>query len=274
MSVQGDGRPPDRGSFDKATVDRWQVFGGMAGVAALLLSIIGGIQDLVPLSLVAAGVVTLVGVWLLYRWGRRPQQRLARHFALPTAITIVGAATAGLLGGLELRPTPGTALPGGNPSTTTADVAPASDPAAPTGGATTTHVAAAPTTTTAAPVGAGPAEFRSGRVTLTSGYYIDLDSKGESGGVTGDSSSKVDLHYISSLFAEQIAPVATSGSPPSYQDCVSATALNSSIDASAVEQGAAFCLKTTEGRWARVVVVSAEVYQAIEFDLVVWEKQP
>ncbi|MEV1121465.1 hypothetical protein AB0I91_40955 [Actinosynnema sp. NPDC049800] len=106
MAVQGDGSPPDRGTFDKATVDRWQVFGGMAGVAALLLSVVGGIQDQVPLSLVAAGVVTLVGVWLLYRWGRRPRQQLTKHFVVPVLLTVVGAATGGVLGGLDCAPPP------------------------------------------------------------------------------------------------------------------------------------------------------------------------
>src|SRR5688500_12842880 len=141
MAVQGDGAPPDRGTFDKATVDRWQVFGGMAGVAALLLSVVGGIQDQVPLSLVAAGVVTLVGVWLLYRWGRRPRQQLTKHFVVPVLLTVVGAATGGVLGGLELRPTPGTAQPGATTTTTTTSSEAATDDA------TTTRAAAGPTTT-------------------------------------------------------------------------------------------------------------------------------
>ncbi|ONI90268.1 hypothetical protein ALI22I_13205 [Saccharothrix sp. ALI-22-I] len=270
MAVQGDGPSPDRGSFDKTTVDRWQVFGGMAGVAALLLSVVGGIQDQVPLSLVAAGAVTLVGVWLLYRWGRRPRQHLAKHFVVPVLLTVVGAATGGVLGGLELRPTGGTAQPGAT-TTTTGDTAPTFDSVTTAGGTTTTTRAATPTTTAAVPAGTAPSEFRSGRVTLTSGYYIDLDSKGENGGVTDGSSSKTDLQYISGLYADDIAPVA--GAAPGYQDCISATALTDYVDWDKLEESAAFCVKTTEGRWARIVVVSAENYKTLVFDVVVWEKQ-
>ncbi|MFI9012022.1 hypothetical protein ACIGNX_32765 [Actinosynnema sp. NPDC053489] len=269
MSVQGDGTPPDRGSFDKATVDRWQVFGGMAGVAALLLSVIGGIKDLVPLSLVAAGSVTLVGVWLLYRWGRRPRQHLAKHFVVPVVLTVLGAATAGVLGGLGLRPIEGAALPGATTTTTTATTTTTTTTAdAPVAG-TTTRAATGPTTTTAGPVGGAATEFRSGRVTLNYGYYIDLDSKGPNGGVS-DKSSRGDLQYISAINADVIAAVTA---PPSLQDCLAATGLADYIPSEKVQEGSAFCVKTSEGRWARVVVVSVEDYRSLVFDLVVWEKQ-
>ncbi|MER5266860.1 hypothetical protein ABTZ99_32675 [Actinosynnema sp. NPDC002837] len=267
MAVQGDGSPPDRGTFDKATVDRWQVFGGMAGVAALLLSVVGGIQDQVPLSLVAAGVVTLVGVWLLYRWGRRPRQQLTKHFVVPVLLTVVGAATGGVLGGLELRPTPGTAQPGATTTTTTTSSEAATDDA------TTTRAAAGPTTTatSAAPVGTTDGVFRSGPVKLTSGYYIDLDFKGDNGGVTEKDSPKSDLQYISGLYADKIAAVAA---PPSLADCRAATALDTYIDSKAVQEGSAFCVQTSEGRWAGLVVKAVEDYKLLDFDLVVWDKQP
>ncbi|MFE2751289.1 hypothetical protein ACFXGA_04740 [Actinosynnema sp. NPDC059335] len=265
MSVQGDGPSPDRGSFDKATVDRWQVFGGMAGVAALLLSVIGGIQDQVPLSLIAAGVVTLVGVWLLYRWGRRPHQQLTKHFLVPVLLTVVGAATAGLLGGLELRPTAGTAQPGTTTTTTTGSPGTSDTPVATTGAG-----AGQTTTTTAVPAGPTGAEFRSGRVELTAGYYIDFDSLGDNGGVSDKNSSKADMQYISGLYADKIVAVGTAR--PSLADCRAATGLTSSIDSQAVQEGAAFCVQTSEGRWAGLVVVSVEDYKQVVFDLVVWDK--
>ncbi|MFE9749791.1 hypothetical protein ACFYOT_33180 [Saccharothrix saharensis] len=266
MVVQGDGPPPDRGAFDKATVDRWQVFGGMAGVAGLLLSVVGGLKDQVPLSLVAAGAVTLVGVWLLYRWGRRPNQQLTKHFVVPVLLTVVGAATGGVLVGLELRPTGGSAQPATTSTTTT------TSSEAATGDATTTRAASGPTTTatSAVPVGTTDAEFRSGPVRLTSGYYIDLDSKGDNGGVTREDSPKTDLQYISGLYADKIAVVATR---PSLADCRAATALDTYIDSKAVQEGSAFCVQTSEGRWAGLVVKTVEDYKHLEFDLVVWEKQ-
>ncbi|MGW4114478.1 hypothetical protein ACWEFJ_26695 [Actinosynnema sp. NPDC004786] len=265
MSVQGDGPSPGRGSFDKATVDRWQVFGGMAGVAALLLSVIGGIQDQVPLSLIAAGVVTLVGVWLLYRWGRRPDQQLTKHFVVPVLLTVVGAATGGLLGGLELRPAAGTAQPGTTTTTTSESPGASDTPAA------TTGAGAGQTTTTAAvPAGSTGTEFRSGRVELTAGYYIDFDSRGDNGGVTKYDSPKADMQYISGLFADKIVKVETAR--PSLADCRAATGLNGAVESEVVQEGSAFCVQTSEGRWAGLVVVSVEDYKQVVFDLVVWDK--
>lgn len=242
MSVQGDRRPPDRGSFDKATVDRWQVYGGMAGVAALLLSVVGGIQDLVPLSLVAAGVVTLVGVTLLFRWGRRPQRHTITAFVLPVVVTIVGAATAGLLGGLEL----GTEV------------------VEPSG------VVDARTSTTNPPGGA-QGERRSGHVSLTSNYHIDLDTTtAPNAGVTREGTRDTDLHFILSVFTAK--DVARVPGPPSYQDCVSATGLRNGIDDGELEKGAAFCVQTTEGRWAGLTITEVGS-DSLEFDLVVWEQR-
>ncbi|MFD1149512.1 hypothetical protein [Saccharothrix hoggarensis] len=270
MSVQGDGTPPDRGSFDKATVDRWQVFGGMAGVAALLLSVVGGIKDQVPLSLVAAGVVTLVGVWLLYRWGSRPQQHLTKHFVVPVLLTVVGAATAGLLGGLELRPTPGTAQPGATTTTTTTPTVAAQ---AETDPSTTTPAAAPTSTTVQAPPAAG--RLRAGEVTLNYEYTIDLDSTTEeNGGVAAKTSQRTDLKYEGGLRAASIVLVKEklAEAPPTHQECAAATAVDDYINSDMVGEGASFCVKTTEGRWAGFVVVDVDSYRWVKFDLVVWEK--
>jgi hypothetical protein len=263
MSVQGDGTPPGGGSFSKATVDRWQVFGGMAGVAALLLSVVGSIQNLVPFSLIAAGVVTVVGVALLYRWGRRPQQHVARHFVVPVALTIVGAATAGVLGGMELRPTTGTAQPGANPSTTTTT----RTTTAPVGNDRSSTPAA--TSTTGTPAAGQPDELRVERIILSWSYAIDFDAPdAENGGVTQDMTTRSEVEYIGGLRARDLA---VASGKPLQQDCARITQLLDYVPEEKLVESAAFCVKTSEGRWSRIVVVKA-VDNALEFDLVVWEK--
>lgn len=242
MADQGDGGGSGRGSFDKATVDRWQVFGGMAGVAALLLSVIGGLRDLVPLSLVASGVVTLVGVGLLYRWGRRPRQHVARNFVVPVVLTVAGAATAGVLGGMELR------SPAGAGEGASAD-------------------------SSGTRRGDAPAERRNEHVTLNSDFHIDLDTTtAEHRGVARQRTDDTDLHFITSVFVP--VELAVVPAPPSYRDCVDATALTTELPTSRVVDGVAFCVKTTEGRWAGVTVTDVTKVggSVLEFDLVVWEK--
>ncbi|MEV8443029.1 hypothetical protein AB0425_37090 [Actinosynnema sp. NPDC051121] len=272
MAVQGDGTPPDRGSFDKATVDRWQVYGGMAGVAGLLLSVVGGIKDQVPLSLLAAGVVTLVGVWLLYRWGRRPRQQLTKHFVVPVLLTVVGAATGGVLVGLELRPTGGSAQPATTGTTTTTTTTTAGDrESSPV--ATKTAAAARTTTTTTTVAPAPEGQVRGGQVTMNYDYSIELDSTTEqNGGVTAKQTQRTDLKYEGGFRAAQVVLVAEklAETPPTYQECVAATAVDDYIDSDLVRQGASFCVKTTEGRWAGLVVVDVDSYRWVKFDLAVW----
>ncbi|MFJ6677036.1 hypothetical protein ACIQMJ_38555 [Actinosynnema sp. NPDC091369] len=271
MVVQGDGPPPDRGTFDKATVDRWQVFGGMAGVAGLLLSVVGGIKDQVPLSLVAAAVVTLVGVWLLYRWGRRPHQQLTKHFVVPVLLTVVGAATGGVLGGLELRPTPGTAQPGTTTTTTTTTTVAAQVGTDPT--TTTTSAAASTTATVQTSLAAG--QVRAGEVTLNYDYTIDLDPNTEdNGGVDAKTTQRTDLKYEGGLRAAHIVLVKEKLAelPPTHQECAAATAVDDYINSDMVGEGASFCVKTTEGRWAGFVVVDVDSYRWVKFEVAVWEK--
>jgi hypothetical protein len=266
MAVQGDGTPPDRGSFDKATVDRWQVYGGMAGVAGLLLSVVGGIKDQVPLSLVAAGVVTLVGVWLLYRWGRRPDQQLTKHFVVPVLLTVVGAVTGGVLVGLELRPTGGSAQPAVTTTTAATTTTTTSATQARTDRTTTT------TTTPAADTSAvgAPGEFRSERIALSWSYAIDFDSpEADNRGVLPDLTSQAEIEYIGGLRGRDLGVVS---GKPSQQDCVRATELLDYVPEEMLVKDAAFCAKTSEGRWSRFIVVKAGDNR-LEFDLVVWEKQ-
>lgn len=97
------GEPEHRSFFSKATVDRWQVFGGMAGVMGLGLSVVSAVKNLVPLSMAASGVVALVGVFLTYRWGRKSGGQTIKGLLVPVVVTIVGATTAGFVGGIGLQ---------------------------------------------------------------------------------------------------------------------------------------------------------------------------
>ncbi|MEU4767220.1 hypothetical protein AB0H12_28585 [Actinosynnema sp. NPDC023794] len=265
MAVQGGGPPPDRATFDKATVDRRQVFGGMAGVAGLLVSVFGGIKDHVPLSLFAAGAVTLVGVWLLYRWGRRPRQHLTKHFVLPVLLTVVGAATGGVLGGLELRPTGGSAQPAVTTTTATTTPTTTSATQARTDRSSTTTAPAADTSAAGA-----PGEFRSERIALSWSYAIDFDAPdAENRGVLQDLTNQAEIEYIDGLRGRDLGVVT---GKPSQQDCVRATELLDYVPEEMLVKDAAFCAKTSEGRWSRFIVVKAGDNR-LEFDLVVWEKQ-
>jgi hypothetical protein len=231
MSAQEGGRPPARGSFDKATVDRWQVFGGMAGVAALLLSVVGGIKDLIPLSLVAAGAVTLLGVVLLFRWRRPPRTRPPWLFALPVLVTVGGAVATGVFGTLELR-------------------AGAEETPAHTGTTSADHR-----------VDIG--------VELGEGFSIDLDSTDEDGGVSTGPAADVDLSFASDgLSGDHL--VVVSGSQ-GHKGCAAAKSRVDRLSRDLVRPGAILCALTSEGRWARVTVVSAD-QDSVEFDLVVWAK--
>ncbi|MBB5804411.1 hypothetical protein F4560_004179 [Saccharothrix ecbatanensis] len=240
MSEQGDGPPPDRRSFDKSTVDRWQVFGGMAGVAALVLSVLGGVRDLVPLSLVAAGVVTLVGIGLLHRWSRRPP-RTAKGAVLPVAVTVVGLVTAAVLGLLELRP---------------------ADRPAPTGDGQTGDGQTGD--------GQTAAEFRTGTVRLNAGSSIDFDTTAEGDGVSAFPTPRTDLTFDRSVQAGHLVVL---DGPRSYRSCATSADPATTVAFEQVEHGSALCVKTSEGRWAGLVVVMVDG-AVFEFDLVVWETRP
>ncbi|MCC8247232.1 hypothetical protein [Saccharothrix luteola] len=229
MSVQGDGTPPDRGSFDKATVDRWQVFGGVASVAALLLSLVGGLRNLAPLGLIAAGVVALLGVGLLYRWSRRPR-RTAKGLVPAVVVTVAGVVMAGVLGWLELRP------------------------AAPRDGA--------------AQDGATPAAFRTESIRLTAGTSIDFDLTTENGGLSDYRTPQTDLTFDKGLQAGHLVVLEE---PPSYRSCTTAAKSVTTVGLDDVAHGSALCVETSEGRWARLVVVMIDG-AVFEFDLVVWDK--
>ncbi|MEV1121464.1 hypothetical protein AB0I91_40950 [Actinosynnema sp. NPDC049800] len=107
-------------------------------------------------------------------------------------------------------------------------------------------------------------------------YSIDLDSTtDENGGVTAKSTQRTDLKYEGGFRAAHIVLVAEklAEAPPTHQECSAATAVDDYINSEMVGQGASFCVKTTEGRWAGFVVVDVDSYRWVKFDLVVWDKQ-
>lgn len=258
--------PEQRSSFDKATVDRWQVFGGMAGVAALALSVLGAVKDLLPLSLVVSGGVTLVGVVLLYQWGRRFAERGARGFLVPVAITVLGAVVTGVISGAGFRPAIDNALGTSNTTTTTTTTTTTSGTDVDAAG-----TPAAPTTTAKAARGDGavPARFRDERITLNNSSWIDLDSTGENGGVTGDEEGNSDFGFLTGIDGKDMVVLEAE---PSYQNCMAGTAITSYIEQEKVVEGLSFCLKTTSGRRAGVRVESVEPHEVLKFHVVVWEK--
>ncbi|GAB3010125.1 hypothetical protein [Saccharothrix stipae] len=239
MSEQGDGTPSGRGSFSKATVDRWQVLGGVASVAALLLSLVGGLRNLAPLGLIAAGVVMVLGVGLLFRWRRNPQ-RTAKGLVPAVTVTVVGVVTAGVLGWLELRP----AAP--------RDAAPQDSAAQ----------------NSAPQDGTAPAAFREESIRLTAGTSIDFDITTENGGVSAYRTPQTDLTFDKGLQAGHLVVIEE---PPSYRSCTTSAKSVTTVGLEEVGHGSAFCVKTSEGRWAQLVVVMIDG-AVFESTLLVWEK--
>ncbi|WNV83500.1 hypothetical protein [Umezawaea sp. Da 62-37] len=90
-------------SFDQGTVDRWQVFGGVAGVLSLLGSIFAVVKDWISVPLVSGVVLTAFGVVLLYRWVRNDGKRRRPRLLWPVTTTVVGAVLVGLTAGIQVE---------------------------------------------------------------------------------------------------------------------------------------------------------------------------
>ncbi|MGM1065405.1 hypothetical protein [Saccharothrix sp. Mg75] len=224
-------------AFRRGTVDRWQVYGGVAGVLSLLLTVLGGLADLVQPALVAAVAATLAGVVLLFRWGRDPGPL---RFVLPVLLAVGGAVASGVL----VRPGPPAAV-----------------------GAGTTTPGTGSTTTSAAGRGSGEFRVQQG-VILRRGQAVDLDARdADNAGIVHAPTSDTDLEHRDGLRARDLAPVA---GRPGLHACAAVPSLTTHVPADRVGEGTAFCVRTSGGRWARVLVTSAAA-DAVEFDLVVWD---
>ncbi|WP_284747753.1 hypothetical protein [Amycolatopsis sp. RTGN1] len=266
--------PPEehlpKANFSKASVDRWQVFGGMAGVAALLLSVVLAVKDLVSLSLVASGLMTLVGVALLFHWGRRASGPLAKQFLVPLLVTIVGATTTGYFvgRGVDFAPREGgdssarSGVPSPEKRTSSAATAPASTP----GG-----VSAVGSSQAGSPDGE-PKRHREDRVTLNADRWIDMDAIGTiNRGVSDGAKTKdYDLELYYSLTPQNGGVYVLPG-VPTYRDCYNASDNSYNFDSDATKKGGSFCMKTSDGRMARVTVDPTGWPKSVVIDFVVWE---
>ena len=228
----------------KGPVDRWQVLGGMAGVASLVLTALGGIKETISLWVIA-GVLGIaaacIGVVLLHRWGKSGAQQTSRRFIAATAVTLVGAATVGLSGGIIFRPDGG-APPAGN-----AEI------------------------------------LRQEQLTIHRGQYVNLDSTSRDKGIMDGSKpgAGADLgFYGSTVTSGRAEPksIAVGSNLVSRDDCSGTTVMEISFTADRLEEGYTFCVKTTEGRWARMAVMhrrpseNAENDQ-IDFKILVWSQR-
>lgn len=178
-------QPSQEPGFRKQTVDSWQVFGGVAGVLSLLGSLVAGLSDQKTVLLVAGGLLVLVGVALLYRWGRGMGGTGLGGFAIAVLVTVLGAATGGAA--ITAKTTGGqTAAAGTATSTTTT-------PATPTTGDTSSAPATSQTDGLPRSVGGGLSELYAKDVRLTYGTGVDLDRGDTRGFDVNGPNGEIDL---------------------------------------------------------------------------------
>jgi len=220
---------------------------------------------------VVAGIAILViGVVLLYRWGRDEHRAsTSGKFVLPAAVTITGAVL--VAGGAALMFVPSSSDPvvgqvGNLPGASRSLAAPSIASSESAGGATSTG-------STRAPV-----ERRKGPVVLTDGYAFDLDSRDDDWNIARAEyvyfAANLDLRLFTLLDVQVgIVKVAPSAG---YFDCVESAGRQTEIAHDNFFVGDTFCVETDEGRWARVVITSKEIDNTystrVAMDVVVWER--
>lgn len=259
------------------------MFGGVAGVASVVITLVGFVNDHLPVGVVAGLVAMLIGVWLLYRWGRgQDRARSGRRFLLPVAATVVGAALASVSATLTFVDPGGAsaddgsgATSGPSPGATTTTSA---KRAASAGTTTTTPPTTSPTTSTGAATAGPPstAEERAGAdIAINREYGIDLDSPDPDwemekvGGVCG---GEFDFcHTWSDLAApEDLAKVA---GEVDHAACAASSGRTREVDMEDVRVGDVYCVKTEGGRWARVTIKgkAPTAQPSITVDVLVWD---
>ncbi|TDD53936.1 hypothetical protein [Saccharopolyspora elongata] len=107
-------------------------------------------------------------------------------------------------------------------------------------------------------------------IVLTGGYALDLDSSDPLWVTkpTKDYSGQ-DLEYSSGyLYADwHVAPATAKAT---FEDCVRA-GYHSYVNSNYLVTGAAFCVKTSDGNYARIVVRDNQESQQLTLDVVVWK---
>jgi hypothetical protein len=261
--------PSQQSPIDKATVDRWQVLGGMAGVASVVITLIGAATSTFPVAVVAGVVLAVIGVALLFRWGRdQKRPRTAKRFALPVVITVVGTVLASVSATLAATPgTPSSSAVGStdSPVTTTKATTSSSTPA--------TTPASAPAT--------DPAPGRTDTIHLTQYYGVDLDSEASDWGNVRyqfDSETRdFDLYF-------DYGNLLTSGDlawrgkePVDRTTCDSSTGRVRKVVLKELKEGDVYCVRTTEGRQASVTLKAKDLNEngalgKLTVEVVVWPK--
>jgi hypothetical protein len=192
-----------------------------------------------------------------YNPDRKPQKRRINVSIVVAIIGALGAIIAALVAKnyIVINTNPG-ASGAGSSSTPAAPSTSSSVPSNTSGGAV-------PPNTTSGEV------LRKGRITLTNGYCVDLDSTAPNWAVTSDCSTdgaingKGDIRELTDdggLYApnsnNDFAPLDPSQSA-TFATCDAATDYTTTIDTNSVIQGLRFCVRTTSGNFALMQVINA-----------------
>lgn len=233
---------------------------GIAANAAGVASFLANPAPLITAFIAVAAV--LLGTMLLWTSFGKP---VGVKVILAVVVIVVGAVLLSMIITRSALPAPGGPKPGAaqSPSTSTSrNEAPVTS--------------APPTSSPSSPAPADPAQAGISRSTgdqpivITDGYVLDIDSQEHywvakpSEEVTGE-----DLNFSSSyLTADE--DLATATAEATLDDCVRA-GYHPYAESDGLTTGSAFCVKTTGGTYARVIVRDRQNSQ-LTLDVVVWEK--
>ncbi|MER7082740.1 hypothetical protein SAMN02982929_04670 [Saccharopolyspora kobensis] len=251
----------------KSVAQRLWPIGIVADIAAVVTLVTG---SRTILAVVVAAVALVLGVVHLAASLGKPVDRwvIVSVAGIVAGAVVITAVVTQSLHALTTQPT-GQAISDSPPQSS-------SNPAEPTTPPPSTN--STPTTSPSTPIGSHPTspaikrETGTDPIVLTSGYSLDLDSEepiwvakktGESSGHDLENSSG----YV--YAADDLAPAAADST---FEDCVRAGYVDY-LSSSDLETGSAFCVKTTSGTYARVVVRDSQDYATqLTLDVVVWNK--
>ncbi|MBM7772221.1 hypothetical protein JOD54_002425 [Actinokineospora baliensis] len=109
-------------------------------------------------------------------------------------------------------------------------------------------------------------------ITIGTNDGYDLDSISSEEGRTAPVGSKADIRLVGELTSAQKI---TAGKPASsYADCVNSPQRRG-LPPAELKAGSAFCVETTEGRWARLAIADVRVEATkteVDLNVTVWDK--
>ncbi|MFI0466481.1 hypothetical protein ACH347_20570 [Saccharopolyspora sp. 5N102] len=230
----------------------------LADVAAVVALLMSSTQNV---AVVIAAVALLLGV--VHLWASFGRQ-MDRWVVLSIIGVVAGAVLITVVATRSLVAVP--APPSGQ----------ATELPPQTGPATAAPTTRQPSTTSASPTSSIPVDPAVSResgdkpIVLTGGYALDLDSSDPLWVTkpTKDYSGQ-DLEYSSGyLYADwHVAPATAKAT---FEDCVRA-GYHSYVNSNYLVTGAAFCVKTSDGNYARIVVRDNQESQQLTLDVVVWK---